>query len=73
MTQKFYHNPINDELEYMPGFDENSPKTATEKLIEKGFREKPLTDAELGIYPKNKGDGSKGVGSMFKNIIKFFF
>ncbi len=26
MTQKFYHNPINDELEYMPGFDENSTK-----------------------------------------------
>mgnify|MGYP001157202041 FL=1 len=69
MTQKFYHNPINDELEYMPGFDENSPKTATEKLIEKGFREKPLTDAELGIYPKNKGDGSRGVGSMFKRKI----
>ena len=52
MTQKFIHNPISGEIEIMPGH-ENDPKTTAEKLLEKGFRDKPLTNAELGIKPKN--------------------
>tara|TARA_Y100000031_G_scaffold57639_1_gene65352 strand:+ start:57 stop:1019 length:963 start_codon:yes stop_codon:yes gene_type:complete len=46
---KRYYNPGTGELEYMPGFDDNSPLTATEKLMADGLKKKPLTDAELGV------------------------
>ena len=46
---KRYYNPITGQLEYMPGFDDNSPLTVTEKLMEDGLKKKPLTGAELGI------------------------
>ena len=40
MGQKFYNN--NGEIEYTPGYNEYSPLTVTEKLLLKGFRDKPL-------------------------------
>jgi hypothetical protein len=51
MSQKFIYNPVSEQIEITPGH-ENDPKTTAEKLLEKGFREKPLTNAELGIKPK---------------------
>ena len=51
MSQKFIYNPVAEQIEITPGH-ENDPKTTAEKLLEKGFREKPLTNAELGIKPK---------------------
>ena len=52
MSQKFIYNPVAEQIEITPGH-ENDPKTTAEKLLEKGFRDKPLTNAELGIKPKN--------------------
>ena len=48
-SMKRYYNPGTGELEYMPGFDDNSPLTATEKLMADGLKKKPLTAAELGV------------------------
>jgi len=60
MSRKFIYNPVDNEMEVTPGH-ENDPKTLGEKILEKGFKEKPVTNAEMGIKPKKQG-----VGSMFK-------
>ena len=46
---KYYHDPLADTLDYMPGYNANSPLTATEKLMTEGLKKKPLTEAELGV------------------------
>ena len=45
-SMKRYYNPGTGELEYMPGFDDNSPLTATEKLMADGLKKKPLTKTQ---------------------------
>ncbi len=58
--QKFIFNPVDNEMEVAPGH-ENDPKTVTEKLLEEGFKKKPVTNAELGIKPQNSTTGAQYV------------
>ena len=52
---KRYYDIVDEEMKYMPGYDDNSPLTATEKLMAEGLKKKPLTAAELGQPdPNNK-------------------
>ena len=46
-SMKRYYNPGTGQLEYMPGFDDNSPLTVTEKLLEDGIKKNPLPQEVL--------------------------
>ena len=50
-SQKFIHNPVKGHVEIAPGHEKDK-KTLGEKILEKGFRDKPLTNAELGTNQK---------------------
>ena len=48
-SMKRYYNPATGQLEYMPGYNDKSKLTVTEKLMADGLKKKPLTNAELGV------------------------
>ena len=46
MAGKFYYNPVESSLSIVPGKENTT--TWTEKIMTKGFKDKPLTRAEVG-------------------------
>ena len=52
-SQKFIHNPVLGHVEIAPGHEKDK-KTLGEKILEKGFRDKPLTNAELKAFGRSE-------------------
>ena len=61
---KYYLN--NGELDYMPGYNVNSPLTTTEKILVKGIQENPLPPSTQPTLPGADWNKSKNIKKVNK-------